>query len=172
MLSAAVAHTRVTCAANEYIHFSPPSGQTCGEYMRPYIDAFGGYLTNAQATSNCSFCKIATTDAYLKQVASHPQLMWRNFGLMWAYIVFNVAGAVFFYWLVRVPKHSGKKNKEEVTPHGSKQGSIHEGPVVADGEKEKEEVDRDMQTASSEESPTDVHPDNEEAKENGDGAIR
>lgn len=29
---------------------------------------------------------------------------WMDFGLLWIYIVFNVVGALFLYWLVRVPK--------------------------------------------------------------------
>jgi hypothetical protein len=39
-------------------------------------------------------------------------LRWRNFGIMWAFIIFNVFGAVLFYWLARVPK----KPKEEAEP--------------------------------------------------------
>ena len=31
---------------------------------------------------------------------------WRNFGIMWAYIVVNVVGAVAFYYFIRVPKKS------------------------------------------------------------------
>jgi ABC-type multidrug transport system permease subunit len=115
MLSTAVAHTKVTCAANEYLEFSPPSGQTCADYMKPYIDSLGGYLQNPDATGNCSFCQIANTDSFLASVSSHPQYMWRNFGIMWAYIIFNIAAAVFLYWLVRVPKNKGKdKGKKEV----------------------------------------------------------
>jgi ABC-type multidrug transport system permease subunit len=29
---------------------------------------------------------------------------WRDFGLMWVYIAFNIPGAEFIYWLVCVPK--------------------------------------------------------------------
>ncbi|KAL6246776.1 Multidrug resistance protein [Rhinocladiella similis] len=111
MLSTAVAHTQVTCAKNEYVHFSPPSGQTCGEYMQDYIDVAGGYLQDTRATGNCSFCAVRDTDAFLSSVASNPHHMWRNFGIMWAFIVFNIFGAVALYWLVRVPKK--KKNKSE-----------------------------------------------------------
>lgn len=31
-------------------------------------------------------------------------LVWRNFGLFWAYVVFNVFAAAFLYWAFRV-KH-------------------------------------------------------------------
>jgi ABC-type multidrug transport system permease subunit len=33
---------------------------------------------------------------------------------MWAFIVFNVFAAIFFYWLVRVPKNKGKKKEKTV----------------------------------------------------------
>lgn len=128
MLSTAVAHTTVTCATNEYLHFSAPSGQTCAEYMKPYIASLGGYLEDPAAASNCSFCQIADTDTFLASVSSHPQYMWRNFGLMWVYIFFNVVGAVFLYWLIRVPKKKSGGKKELASPEGSKEGSILEGP--------------------------------------------
>ncbi|OAP65341.1 hypothetical protein AYL99_01313 [Fonsecaea erecta] len=130
MLSTAVAHAPVTCAANEYLHFTAPAGQTCAEYMHSYIDAVGGYLQDSSGTgtgNNCSYCAIATTDAFLASVSAHPQDMWRNFGLMWPYIVFNVAGAVFLYWLARVPKRMskrGKKQRELASPKESKEGSV------------------------------------------------
>jgi flagellar biosynthesis/type III secretory pathway M-ring protein FliF/YscJ len=40
---------------------------------------------------------------------------WRNFGLLWVYVVFNIFAAVFFYWLARVPKNKGKEQAEEST---------------------------------------------------------
>ncbi|OQV10719.1 hypothetical protein CLAIMM_14681 isoform 3 [Cladophialophora immunda] len=147
MLSTAVAHANVTCAANEYLHFPVPSGQTCAEYMRPYIATAGGYLQDASATGNCSYCQISTTDAFLASVSAHPQDMWRNFGLMWPYIAFNVAGAVFLYWLARVPKHVGKGKKELASPKDSKEGSVLDGPVetVSSGEKRPDgEVEKGM----------------------------
>jgi ABC-type multidrug transport system permease subunit len=134
MLSTAVAHTKVICADNEYLHFSPPDGQTCSQYMAKYIAATGGYLEDPSATGNCSFCQISTTDAFLKEVSAHPQYMWRNWGILWAFIFFNVAAAIFFYWLFRVPKNSGKNGKKEVgtssdASHGvGKEGSVLEGP--------------------------------------------
>ncbi|KIV78697.1 hypothetical protein PV11_06318 [Exophiala sideris] len=130
MLSTAVAHTKVTCAANEYLSFSPPSGETCAEYMKSYINTNGGYLQNPDATGNCSYCQISNTDTFLAGVSSHPQYMWRNFGIMWAFIIFNIAGAVFIYWLARVPKNKGKdKSKQEVStssPQSTGESSLFE----------------------------------------------
>jgi ATP-binding cassette subfamily G (WHITE) protein 2 (PDR) len=114
MLSTALADASITCASNELLRFQPPTGQTCERYMSEYIATAGGYLQHPQATQNCSFCEIADTNAFLSSVASTPSLKWRNFGLMWVYIVFNIMGAVFLYWLIRVPKNSKRSKKEQV----------------------------------------------------------
>lgn len=108
MLSTGLLGTDVECEAVEYLTFSLPSNQTCLEYMEEYIDTTGsGYLRNPEATSQCVFCIMDKTNTFLLSVGSKFEDAWRNFGLMWVYIVFNVAGAVFISWLARVPK--GKK---------------------------------------------------------------
>ena len=127
MLAVAVSGTSVTCADNEYLHFSPAeAGQTCAEYLSAYVNATGGYVLNGDATDDCSYCQISETNTFLAAVSSHPQYQWRNWGILWAYIIFNVCGAVFFYWLGRVPKNRGKGKKETGSPSGSRDGSILE----------------------------------------------
>ncbi|PWY68618.1 ABC drug exporter AbcA [Aspergillus heteromorphus CBS 117.55] len=103
MLSVGIANTKVTCADNEYLHFDPVNG-TCGEYMQPYISSAGGYLEDSAATSGCSFCPIAETNAFLRSVSSSYSDIWRNFGLMWVFILFNILAACLLYWWVRVPR--------------------------------------------------------------------
>ena len=34
---------------------------------------------------------------------------WRDFGILWAYLIVNIVGACSFYWYFRVPKHAGKE---------------------------------------------------------------
>ncbi|KAL2866024.1 pleiotropic drug resistance family ABC transporter [Aspergillus lucknowensis] len=108
MLSTGLSGTTVKCEAVEYLKFVPPDNQTCEDYMHAFINSTGsGYLQDPSATSECSFCTMDKTDTFLLSVGSTFSEAWRNFGLMWVYIVFNIAGAVFIYWLARVPK--GKK---------------------------------------------------------------
>lgn len=87
----AVGHMDINCSSKELSKLSPPSGLTCGEYMQNYIAASGGYLTNPNDTSDCMFCSSRTTDQFLSSsfniFYSHH---WRNFGLLFAYICFNV----------------------------------------------------------------------------------
>ncbi|CAI7608425.1 unnamed protein product [Penicillium glandicola] len=109
MLSTGTAGTNVVCEAVEMLHFEPPSGQTCGEYMSTYIGSAGGYLQNSNATSDCSYCSIDKTDTFLAGVLSYYSDAWRNFGIMWAFIIFNICAAVGIYWLARVPKGSRSK---------------------------------------------------------------
>ncbi|KAI9806468.1 MAG: hypothetical protein M1833_003655 [Piccolia ochrophora] len=121
MLATAVSNTNVVCASNEYLHFSPPSGETCGNYMADYISTMGGYLQDPQASEDCSFCPIAETNAFLSAVSSSPSHAWRNFGIMWAYIIFNIFGAVLLYWLVRVPKGAKKGHAKDEKAEPSSQ---------------------------------------------------
>ncbi|KAI9708054.1 MAG: hypothetical protein M1820_004258 [Bogoriella megaspora] len=109
MLSTAVANTNVVCADNELLAFTPPSGQTCGDYMQSFISTAGGYLQNndTMAPGQCSFCPESDTNIFLAGVSSFYSQRWRNWGLMWAFITFNVVVAVLIYWLARVPKRVG-----------------------------------------------------------------
>jgi ATP-binding cassette, subfamily G (WHITE), member 2, PDR len=114
ILSTAVANTEAVCAQNEYVVFPPPEGQTCGEYMQAYIKSAGGYLVDKSSNSTCTYCTIGDSNVFLARVQSHYSERWRNFGLMWVYIIFNVFAALALYWLVRVPKNKkGKKEKKE-----------------------------------------------------------
>lgn len=112
LLSTAVKDTSITCANNEYLSFNPPPGQTCITYMERHINEFGGYLQSPDSTSNCSFCPLSNTNQFLVTVSADPTQSWRNFGLMWAYIGFNICGCLFLYWLIRVPKKQGGIEKE------------------------------------------------------------
>lgn len=77
MLSTGVANQVVTCANNEYLRFSAPSGQTCGEYMQPYISGVGGYL-NSNTTGSCEFCTYSDTNVFLSRVSASYSHAWRG----------------------------------------------------------------------------------------------
>ncbi|KAK1056620.1 Multidrug resistance protein [Friedmanniomyces endolithicus] len=109
MLSVGVANTQVACAANEFVTFRPPAGQTCGAYMQQYISAAGGYLQDPSATSECNYCTYSDTNVFLRAVSANYAHVWRDYGILWVYITVNACGAVFFYWLARVPKKAKKE---------------------------------------------------------------
>uniref|UniRef100_A0A8H7K1S6 ABC-2 type transporter transmembrane domain-containing protein n=1 Tax=Bionectria ochroleuca TaxID=29856 RepID=A0A8H7K1S6_BIOOC len=114
LLSSVLANTGVTCADNEFLTFDPAFNSNCFEYMKVHMDKHGGYLLDDNATSNCQFCPISETNQYLKTVGSNYADRWRNFGLIWVYIICNIGASLLIYWLYCVPKKSageGKKDK-------------------------------------------------------------
>ena len=56
MITAAVADAKITCSSSEYLHFDPPSGETCGSFMAQYILKAKGYLLNPTVTEDCTYC--------------------------------------------------------------------------------------------------------------------
>lgn len=112
-LSTGLANTKVTCASNELLTLNPQNGETCQDYLEPYISSVGGYLSNPNATTQCQYCTYDDSNVFLEGVSVRYANRWRNFGILWAFIIFNVCAAIFFYWLVRVPKKPGKKEEKE-----------------------------------------------------------
>ncbi|KAF8069197.1 pleiotropic drug resistance ABC transporter [Lyophyllum atratum] len=107
LLGQALGRKPITCSSVELVNLTPPSGQTCRSYLQTYIQNFGGYVTNPDATSSCSFCAYATTDQFLGSnfniFYSHH---WRNFGILIGYIIFNIAAIYAFMYLFRIRKGS------------------------------------------------------------------
>lgn len=106
MLVTGLAQTDVICSDIEFKHFDPPSGQTCQQYLADYLHRADGYLRQGteNATTDCSFCLSSKTDTVLASLNGYYSHRWRNFGILWAFIIFNVGAAIFLYWLARVPK--------------------------------------------------------------------
>ncbi|KAF6833701.1 multidrug resistance protein cdr1 [Colletotrichum musicola] len=106
LLSTGLAKNDVNCSQLELLQFNPPQGGnvTCGQYMEPYMQMAGGRVHNPDTMEGCLFCPLATTDAFLSTISASYDDRWRNYGIMWAYVVFNVGAALGLYWLARVPK--------------------------------------------------------------------
>lgn len=82
----------VRCARNELAIFDPPSGQSCQEYLARYLAAGApGQLYNPDATSGCEYCPLTSANQFLAGSSVYPSQRWRNFGIGWAYIIFNVS---------------------------------------------------------------------------------
>lgn len=125
LLGTSLANAPIHCAANEYVSFNSPPNQTCSEYMDPYIDVVGGYLRDTTPSFDndsefCSYCRMNSTNQYLSGIGVSYERRWRNFGLVWVYVVFNICMAAFLYWAFRVPKkkkghegNGGEKWKEK-----------------------------------------------------------
>ncbi len=111
LISTGLANTTVQCSPLEIVTLDSPAGQTCGQYLFAYMELAGGSLVNLQATQHCQYCPVASTNPLLATINSFYDERWRNFGILWVYICFNAATAMFLYWLVRVPKQWRKMLK-------------------------------------------------------------
>lgn len=110
-LGTALANAAASCAANEFVVFNAPNGSTCGEYMQSYIDMAGGLVDNPDASEQCQYCPLSETNTFLAGVNVEFSNRWRNFGIMWAFIIFNIIAAAGLYWMARVPKKSKVKKQ-------------------------------------------------------------
>ena len=59
MLSTELHGLNIRCAADEFTVFNPPSGQTCLEWAGDFVNYYGGYLNNPNATDACQYCQYA-----------------------------------------------------------------------------------------------------------------
>ncbi|KAH0522825.1 hypothetical protein TsFJ059_006614 [Trichoderma semiorbis] len=95
---------QIICSQSELSIFNPPSGQTCGEYLAPFLQQAPGQLQNPSSTSDCAYCQLSNADQYLAGSEIFWSDRWRNYGIVWAYIVFNIFTAITLYYLFRVKK--------------------------------------------------------------------
>ncbi|EDN98639.1 hypothetical protein SS1G_13498 [Sclerotinia sclerotiorum 1980 UF-70] len=85
MLSVGLANVPVKCSQNEFLHFEPVTGSSCGSYMASYLHQAGGYLTNPSAKSRCVYCPLKDSNGFLARAGMSYTNRWRNFCIMWAY---------------------------------------------------------------------------------------
>jgi ABC-type multidrug transport system permease subunit len=114
IVSTELAGRAIECSVDETSIFDPPSGQTCGEYMADFLSAAPGQLQNPDATAQCQYCSLTNADQFMAGSNIYYTERWRNFGIVWAYIAFNIFIAVASYYVFRVKKWSfsfGKKKK-------------------------------------------------------------
>ncbi|KAH6844637.1 ABC-2 type transporter-domain-containing protein [Chaetomium sp. MPI-CAGE-AT-0009] len=102
IVAAAVTGRAVQCDTRELIVFNPPVGVTCGVYMHPYLDAAGhaaGTLLNADATSSCAYCPLTSADQFFASYEISFDDCWRNLGIGFVFIAFNLFATVALYYL-------------------------------------------------------------------------
>jgi ABC-type multidrug transport system permease subunit len=104
---------KIQCSPTELSVFNPPGGMTCERYLASYFQAGApGTLQNPSATAGCEYCGVQVADQFLGQVDISWDYRWRNWGFVWAYVVFNVVVTILAYWFFRVRKSGGKKKNE------------------------------------------------------------
>ncbi|KAL7624350.1 ATP-binding cassette transporter snq2 [Parahypoxylon ruwenzoriense] len=88
MLATAIHQQDVRCKSGESARFSPPPGQTCESYVQSYVNQAGGYVETG-TDGLCEFCQYATGDEFGRQFTVEYGHIWRDFGIVCAFIVFN-----------------------------------------------------------------------------------
>ncbi|KAF3987476.1 hypothetical protein FT663_04430 [Candidozyma haemuli var. vulneris] len=112
VLSVGLAHSTVECSDSELLHFAPPQGMSCNQYMAPYMAKAGGYLTQIEDNGpRCVFCTMKDTGPFLKSINADYHTRWRDIGVFIGFIVFDFVLTIGFYWLSRIPKGSRQKKK-------------------------------------------------------------
>ncbi|KAF2139372.1 uncharacterized protein K452DRAFT_275615 [Aplosporella prunicola CBS 121167] len=106
----------VNCDSSELAKFYPPPGQTCESYAGPYIAQAGGKLQNT-SDGTCGFCQYADGDQFAASFNVYHSHTWRNFGIFWAYIVFNFFIVYVCSWLYL---QGGRKIKGFFSPQARK----------------------------------------------------
>ncbi|QLG71869.1 hypothetical protein HG535_0C02190 [Zygotorulaspora mrakii] len=102
LLSLVLHGKEVVCRGKELSYLNPPAGQTCGSYMESFLSTNTGYVNNPDATQDCAYCLYSVGDEYLRRIGGSYSYLWRNFGLYWAYIIFNFFAMVAIYYLFHV----------------------------------------------------------------------
>ena len=97
-LATAIHDQPVQCTSGEFARFTPPPGQTCASYVQPFVDQAGGYVQNG-TDGLCLYCQYAVGDQFGNQFSVFYSHIWRNFGIVWAFIIFNYCVVFFCTWL-------------------------------------------------------------------------
>ncbi|KAF9416671.1 hypothetical protein BGZ94_010157 [Podila epigama] len=80
----------VRCDPLEYNIVQPPAGQTCIQYMAPFLARATGYINNENATSDCQYCQYRYGQDFYRNLNMDIGHRWRNLGIMCIYLVSNV----------------------------------------------------------------------------------
>ncbi|KAF5876182.1 putative abc transporter protein [Botrytis fragariae] len=94
----------VICSANEMTIVNPPSGQTCGQYLATYLSGTGiggasmGYVSNPNATEDCSYCPYQVGDDYAASFSYFYSERVRDWGIFTLFCFSTLAIAFLASW--------------------------------------------------------------------------
>ncbi|GLB08738.1 hypothetical protein AtubIFM57258_004643 [Aspergillus tubingensis] len=99
----------VTCGSSDLAVFNPPSGQTCGQYLKDYMERNPGYLENPAATQNCGYCKYSLGDDYAKTLNYYYADRWRDWAVFLGFCITNYILVYLVTWIHRVKMRQWRK---------------------------------------------------------------
>jgi ABC-type multidrug transport system permease subunit/ABC-type multidrug transport system ATPase subunit len=132
MLGLVIHDVPIQCDQSEMAQFRAPPGQTCQSYAGPYTQQAGGYVTNL-GNGLCGFCQYANGDEFGASFNVSFRYVWRDYGIFWAFCVFNIAVVFICSWLYL---QGGRKLKRSVSPAARREKkAIKERERAADGDR-------------------------------------
>ncbi|EPQ31436.1 uncharacterized protein PFL1_00771 [Pseudozyma flocculosa PF-1] len=114
MLGSVLGGRPVRCSPGEFNTIVPPAGQDCAAYLGQFTTSLDGpnlgtgYFEQA-ADGTCSYCNYRVGDDYLESLTFSASHIYRNMGIICAYIAFNVALCFSLFYLFRIWNPKGKK---------------------------------------------------------------
>ncbi|KAI2709365.1 hypothetical protein DTO039G3_53 [Penicillium roqueforti] len=102
---------KVKCEASEFVQFTAPSGQTCGQYMANFLASQTGYLDDETSTGMCSFCPYSEGSDYAKSFnLQEKYYSWRDTGLTALFCISSYA-LVFLMMKLRSKKTKSARSE-------------------------------------------------------------
>jgi ABC-type multidrug transport system permease subunit len=101
---------KIECTPSDLIKFTPPPGQTCGQYTQAFFNGTipaTGYIENPNAMQpeQCGYCLYSTGEEFFETVygwdSSHK---WRNYGILLLFLFFNIFTVMALVYLRRKPR--------------------------------------------------------------------
>ncbi|KAL0571220.1 ATP-binding cassette transporter snq2 [Marasmius crinis-equi] len=104
MLSTELHGLSIQCRSDEFAVFNPPSGQTCQQWAGDFVNTFGGYLDDQNATEACRYCQYQKGDDFYTPLNIDFDNRWRDVFIIFAFFVFNLIATIIASRLLRFAK--------------------------------------------------------------------
>eukprot|EP00026_Physarum_polycephalum_P005669 Phypoly_transcript_05704.p1 GENE.Phypoly_transcript_05704~~Phypoly_transcript_05704.p1 ORF type:complete len:595 (+),score=118.57 Phypoly_transcript_05704:2-1786(+) len=103
VIGTAMAPLTIVCSNKDFLRFLAPVNQTCGQYTADFLTYAPGYINNPDAMNPtlCEYCQFRSGNQFLNTLEWSVDYRWRDFGIMFGYLAFNLIVSVIFVWLFR-----------------------------------------------------------------------
>lgn len=130
LLGNAIHDKPVICTEKELNPINPPPGVSCADYMSKFTNALGepvipgrGYYT--EINGQCSYCPMSSGEDYMRSILLDSSNRFRDIGIVFAYVAFNILLLFGLYYIFRV--HKWKKRKNDTTEPAPSEKNCQDG---------------------------------------------